>query len=98
MKDENRNGYRRNYWGFGKRRRTEAVLPIEEALQDFNGQRFTGGEDGAECGAHVFAESLQVGELALKPLADTEYPLYSLLFQLMETPSLSSETCPRQQI
>lgn len=40
------------------------VLPVEEALEDFHGQRFAGGEDGAQRGPHVFAELFQVGELA----------------------------------
>lgn len=46
------------------------VLPVEEALEDFHGQRFAGGEDGAEGGADVVAVLFQVGELALEPLAE----------------------------
>ena len=46
------------------------VLPVEEALEDFHGQGLAGGEDGAQGGAHVFAEFLQIGKLALKPLAE----------------------------
>jgi len=46
------------------------VLPVEKPLENFHGQRFAGGEDGAEGGADVFAEFLQVGELALEPLAE----------------------------
>ena len=41
------------------------VLPVEEVLEDFQRQRFAGGEDGAQRrGAHVFAEFIQVGEIA----------------------------------
>jgi len=46
------------------------VLPVEEALENFHGQRFAGGEDGAQRGARVLAEFFQVGELALKPLEE----------------------------
>ena len=34
------------------------VLPVEEALKNLDGQRFPGGEDGAERGADVLAEFL----------------------------------------
>ncbi len=60
------------------------VLPVEEALEDFHGERFAGGEDGAEGGADIFSEFFQVGELALEPLAEDAAEALRELFRAVE--------------
>ena len=60
------------------------VLPVEEALENLHGQRFAGGEDGAQGGAHVFAEFLQVGELALEVLEEDSAEALRELFRSVE--------------
>ncbi|HOC00657.1 MAG TPA: hypothetical protein PKM43_18165 [Verrucomicrobiota bacterium] len=61
-------------------------------LYDCHGECFPGGEYGAQRGAHGLAESFQVGELALKPLAkDAAEALRELLRVLNHMLSLTNK-------
>ena len=46
------------------------VLPVKEALENLDRQRFAGSEDGAECRTDFLAKLLQVRELPLEELAE----------------------------
>jgi hypothetical protein len=53
-------------------------------LEDSQRKGFYGGEDGAERGSHIFAESLQVWELTLKPLGEDATEALWELFRAVE--------------
>ena len=56
------------------------VLPVKEALENLDRQRFAGSEDGAECRTDFLAKLLQVRELPLEELAeDAAEPLWKLV-------------------